>query len=523
MSFTFKKKKRIFHTFVFSHSGMHTLQRSALFLACYCFLPITLFAATYYVDPMGSDLCRGNSRETPFKTIFPALQMIQPGDTVQFKGGKHYYATPITISASGTPDKRICFMAYPGETAAFDFTKCFQDSGPGVRAIGSYGDYVDKVYENNSGKGFQLEGDNNRFIRCVFRRNGNSGLQIDEGADNNQIINCDAYFNGTKDPEDGDGFCPKLDVGSGNKFTGCRAWQNADDGWDGYLKSDRTVTTYLENCWAFKNGYFEDGSVSGGNGNGFKYGSEEGNHNQTLKNCLAFLNLSKGFDQNHDRGTIVLLNCTSFDNHRYNYCGYDRPNSGHSYTVKNCISLRINFFHKDTLGPFVIQSHNSWLDGLNATASDFESIDTTDVTGKRKSDGSLPDLPFLRLAQGSDLIDAGVDVGIPFNGRAPDLGCYESPYVTGIGNIDNKAFGAPFWRLFFTKGSIAIKLSLSTDAYIDIAVFNVAGKKIVEMTHKCVNKDETIPVLDMQKANAGVYLCSVKSNGVVSTQKVIRN
>jgi hypothetical protein len=35
-------------------------------------------------------------------------------------------------------------------------------------------------------------------------------------------------------------------------------------------------------------------------------------------------------------------------------------------------------------------------------------------------------LDFMRLAAGSDLINAGVNVGLPFNGAAPDLGAFES-------------------------------------------------------------------------------------------------
>jgi hypothetical protein len=33
----------------------------------------------------------------------------------------------------------------------------------------------------------------------------------------------------------------------------------------------------------------------------------------------------------------------------------------------------------------------------------------------------------MHLAPGSDLINAGTEVGFPFNGSAPDLGCFESP------------------------------------------------------------------------------------------------
>jgi hypothetical protein len=43
----------------------------------------------------------------------------------------------------------------------------------------------------------------------------------------------------------------------------------------------------------------------------------------------------------------------------------------------------------------------------------------------RQPDGSLPVLSFLHLAGGSDLIDVGTDVGLPFLGSAPDLGAFE--------------------------------------------------------------------------------------------------
>ena len=48
------------------------------------------------------------------------------------------------------------------------------------------------------------------------------------------------------------------------------------------------------------------------------------------------------------------------------------------------------------------------------------------LTSARQSDGSLPNIDFLHLAPGSRLIDAGVDVGLPFSGKAPDLGPFEA-------------------------------------------------------------------------------------------------
>ena len=43
--------------------------------------------------------------------------------------------------------------------------------------------------------------------------------------------------------------------------------------------------------------------------------------------------------------------------------------------------------------------------------------------------GGLPDNDFVKIASGSDLIDAGIDVGLPFNGVAPDIGAHESDYA----------------------------------------------------------------------------------------------
>ena len=55
----------------------------------------------------------------------------------------------------------------------------------------------------------------------------------------------------------------------------------------------------------------------------------------------------------------------------------------------------------------------------------------------RQADGSLPNVDYARLVEGSDLIDAGTTklaVPIPYSGSAPDLGAFEySPaaHVTG--------------------------------------------------------------------------------------------
>jgi hypothetical protein len=70
---------------------------------------------------------------------------------------------------------------------------------------------------------------------------------------------------------------------------------------------------------------------------------------------------------------------------------------------------------------------NSWnLENAMITADDFVSIVPEGVDGPRQPDGSLPEIAFMRPKPGSRLLDAGIDVGLPFKGAAPDLGAFET-------------------------------------------------------------------------------------------------
>jgi hypothetical protein len=82
--------------------------------------------------------------------------------------------------------------------------------------------------------------------------------------------------------------------------------------------------------------------------------------------------------------------------------------------------------------------NNTWNLKLDLTEDDFASLDDPSMTvtgkdlstiagilGPRKADGSLPDVDFLRLKEGSRAIDKGEDLGFPFAGEAPDLGAFE--------------------------------------------------------------------------------------------------
>jgi hypothetical protein len=350
--------------------------------------------------------------------------VVVAGDTIYVRGGRHYYSAKISISKVGTSSARYNLIAYPGERPILDFSAMAEDgSNRGISLSGQYW-YIKGLDIYKAGdNGMHISGLNNIIEFCRFYENRDSGLQLSNGAAYNQVINCDSYYNRDINQGNADGFSPKLDVGTGNYFYGCRSWQNSDDAYDCFLSSDSNVTTTFEKCWAIKAGYLKDGTIAVyGNGNGFKMGSANYRHNNILRNCLAFSNKAKGFDQNHNKGSMTLYNCTAFSNGGNNYSIYETLASGKTATVKNCI----NYTGSNNLGTFVVQAKNSWLTEINdVNSADFVSIDPCSAYGARKTDGSLPDINFMHLAAGSKLINGGTNVGLPYHSSAPDLGYFE--------------------------------------------------------------------------------------------------
>jgi hypothetical protein len=387
-----------------------------------------LGAKIYYVAPTGTASNDGTSFATALD-LATALRRIAAGETILLQAGT--YAIPfqagvsntMTLSKAGTADKPLRIFAEPDQIAVVDFgcpDNTFVDQSVGFMVSGSYWHMKGIAVTRAPYQGVYVTGAHNTFENCAFHDNRNTGLEINKGGSYTTVINCDAYRN--YDPKKlgsmSDGFGSKQTQGPGNKFINCRSWENADDGFDCY---DSAEIVTFEGCWAFRNGLdvWNYGGFAG-NGNGFKVGGNAKLANHALTNCVAFENLAKGFDQNNNAGGITIYNCLSTSNGT-NY-GLGNPvNPGQMHVLKNNIALGApgNILN-------ATQANNSWSVGFSASDADFLSVDLTLAKTARNPDGTLPRTDLFRLVPGSKLIDAGVDVGLPFSGTAPDLGPYET-------------------------------------------------------------------------------------------------
>lgn len=360
-------------------------------------------------------------------TLASALTRVTAGGTIYLRGGKYVLTSTLNLSKDGGESSPIELSAYPldSERPVLDFSSMSESSSN--RGLSLSGDYW-HVY----GIDLHAAGDNCMFVsgsrntveHSTFSECADTGLQLGNGATDNLILNCDSFFNADSSLENADGFAAKLDVGTGNKFVGCRAWNNLDDGWDGYLRGADNVTTTYQNCWAIDNGKLKSGSVGVGDGNGFKTGGSDGKnlrHNAVYEQCIATGNVHDGFDHNSNRGSITILNSAAQDNG--SNINFGTTNIAASLTVKNTVSLGTRGEQSATTTDI---TNNSWQDGNSASPDDFVSVDATLLKAPRKSDGSLPDIDYLKLVPGSKLRNAGVDVGLPYNGSAPDVGPFES-------------------------------------------------------------------------------------------------
>ena len=385
----------------------------------------------YYVAVDGKDSNPGTF-EYPFRTLSAAVNIAEPSDIIFVRGGVHSCLSTIHIDKSGQAGSPICLMAYPAESPVFDFSAA---KGYGFYITGAYWHIKGLTVTKTEHCGIRLEterSNHNILEQIIAHTNGLTGIALFNGAAHNLVINCDSYrnFDPESNGENADGFDAARGLGPGNLFLGCRGWSNADDGFD-CVHTDQGVR--MESCYAWRNGEnIWDHPIFNGDGGGFKVSSGQVPH--VLIRCAAWnhkasLNISPdiiarrndmGFTCGSNRW-VRFLNCTALGN-KLNYRFWSEDRTGERVLRNN-----LSYEGRVRINPKVNDQFNSWNTppGVEITKADFLSLDDSVITGPRNPDGSIPESDFLRLAPDSDAIDAGMDVGLSFTGKAPDLGAFE--------------------------------------------------------------------------------------------------
>ena len=497
-------------------------------------------AATYYASPNGNG--DGKTVTTPASLADGLKQLQDPGDTLYLLNGQYDLGNTVLQNLRGSASRRIVIAGYDTANHQSPFTNYqstildFRQTPYGTRGLQIKNTCSFLHIKNLT---LRYSGKNNLYNEgsyCLFENldiygSADTGCQMKNGG-NNTIRNVDSHDNFDYETMSGsaanfggnaDGFADKQFTGAGNHYIGCRAWNNSDDGWDFFQRVSNSETV-IENCVCFANGapYYNmknhpryltdktwfDSKVGTqmtdrygntitvtlekypcqGNGNGFKMGGQFTDHKIIVHHCLAVGNYARGYDQNNNGGTMWLYNNSAYDN----YVNYGFTTAYGTNTLRNNISLDSQ--NKDAYSSqnVAANDHNSW-NNIGCSKTDFLSLDTTQILAPRNSDNSLPEGTFMRLVDGSPLVDAGIDVNLGYNGSAPDLGCYEKEgehhypdpedtiptvqpegthrvaFVTIIGSLEDKTLLAHLRK----NDSLFIVETDATDASVDYSDFEV--------------------------------------------------
>jgi len=437
-------------------------------LAC---LPLLIYGqdigGDYYVAPAGhsysgmgtpSDSNDG-SYANPFASWGKAFETATAGDIVYFRGGVYYTTANgygYRSANSGTVTDTVKYWTYPGEEPILDGSNITANDGHGkVYAIyisPSYSHFkgltIRNVYQqswNDYVHVFRTGGQHMLIENMTIYNSGGIAFTCQLGNDVH-FLNCDAYEHYNTDDNwpgnRGTGFYIEnvLNSAYSTSFTNCRAWKCSDQGW-AYHDHGSSI---IDGSWAFLNGSSEQGD-----GHGFKIGFISTDQldppvRKVITGSIAAYNRQTGITTNDGGRPIQSMNIynnTLFRNGYWSDYSFAQGSRILLTTGSDAGELQRVFrnnlaFENQNAPVFVTpealytHSNNSWDSQVNVTSADFEGgLDSATIVdalkAPRQADGSLPNFPYLRLAETSDLVDAGTDVGLPYNGEAPDLGAME--------------------------------------------------------------------------------------------------
>lgn len=543
----------------------------------------------YYCAPAekGGNDSNAGTKDAPFFNVTKAIAAMEAGDTLYMRGGTYRYTATVFLTGFGNEYARYCIFNYPGEKPVLNFYDIFSSyttvdatargEARGFKITGDY--YYLKGLEicQAPDNGIKIEGSHNICEQLVLHHNGDGGIQIGlakdvaDAADKvcfNLVKNCDAYRNldwGTS-YENADGFSCKLSPGANNRFVGCRAWENADDGWDFYMTH---YTIYVDSCWSMGNGNpdlivtpdpnWEYGQKNAfpttwnGDGNGFKLGGDGWAAKHQVRNCISFDGYSTGacYSENNNADSLFIFNCVGWQgmkNFRVraypsdlrNNISFDAKVGGEAQMFDLAAgTTQVNNSWNTINGQYPLVPYKTASGGTfdqKAIYNQFVSTSREDFLAPREADGSLPKNGFGRLKPNSFFIDKGtnvvrgmnpvtlksVDISLTgFMGTAVDMGAYEYVPSTGLPTVQPstknlKAYPNPF------TASTTFDVEVIAKGEAQLIISDMSGKVIsyIQLTGLMAGEKRTVHFNQVLKA--GIYTAELINGNYRQTLKLIK-
>jgi RNA polymerase sigma factor (sigma-70 family) len=346
-------------------------------------------AADIVVAPDGSDETGDGSLTRPYATLGKAVGLVGPGRTIALRGGTYRPSEPVTIDTDGTADRPVVLTAYLDERPVLDLSAVPE---------GQWG--VTQRADHWTVRGLEVRGSGSHAWVCsgcahgvfdgvTMHHNARSGLVLrDAGTVGNTVVDSDFHHNRQGD-DGGTGLAIVFGSGTGNTVSGCRVWENGNDGVD---LGGFTGPVLLDGNWAYRNG---DGFTLGGGGTRAAVA-------HVVRNNAAWDNEGYGFTDDGNTGSPALERNSAYRN---GLAGFRIADAAASL-VRN--AAWSNGREAAALGPSVRSRGNTWdQGGPSVSLTDLRSGDPRDAEGSRTPDGSLPRTVFLRPR------DPAVAVGAP--------------------------------------------------------------------------------------------------------------
>jgi len=508
----------------------------------FLFLAFHVNATTYFIATNGNDANPGTQAQ-PFRNFskINSLSLVA-GDTVYIMPGT--YSSGATSNSpqwcvritgkNGTSTNPIVISAYPYASAARVTLDCsdFQHTSDFVGIQMETSSWfvfnrirVTGIPQRVAGQvclGWWFLNNAGNFLvnNCESDHIGNNGFRHDN-TNNMTYLNCDAHhIDNPFDPgiqrhggADGFGVYNAANTSTGTLYKKCRAYWCSDDGWDSNNFS-RDIT--YDSCWAFWGGYVQDvfplthsqGGVNWGDGDGFKLGGDatiaSSSNLRTAKNCVSFENFASGFDQNLANIGMTFYNNTTYSCLKAGFFVYTQTPS--PMVVRNNLSYN-NGFTQNFINGSTTQSNNSWNGAVTVTNADFALLTSTGVDGPRQANGDLPNLAYLHLATGSDLIAAGINVGIPFVPPAPNIGAFGTFGVAPVANA------GPDQSIVLPPGATTLNGSASTGPITSYAWLQISGPG----TSSIINPNTVTTTVNNLIQGSYVFRLTVTASGQPSS------